>query len=578
MFDPVSATTWERIQPVLDRALEFPSPERRAFLDDACRGNPALRDEIDKMVVDCERSEPLLDRPALDRFPSLLEEDEAPALASGSTVAGRYLIEREIGRGGSAIVYLAVDVKHKRAVAVKILHPDLAVSRWAERFFRETRLTSQLQHPNILPLHDSGTVDGTLFYVRPFIEGESLRRRLEREHQLAVEDAMRIVSDVARALDYAHRVGVLHRDVKPENILLSDGQALLADFGIAKALAAAGDSITKTGFVIGTPTYIAPELASAVADIDGRADLYALGCVLFELLTGEPPYRGPTAQSVMLQHLAADVPSVRALRPSVPPSVERVVQRALAKHPIERFATGAEFARELEAASASSSSSPSVNGSVSRHVWWTAFASIGILVAGAAVLWPERTDELASLTRSYNIRRPDSARRMAATAPAFRSAPAPGDNVAGGRPSFQSSTHDPMDPAIITRAFRANDGTMCAFFSCGGVQHTDFETNAWWYVDLGETMPVSAIRIYNVRTVGPTGRLFPFTVSVHADGQSGFTSFDAPSVWSGGLDVQPNPDPLVYDFAPPPGTMGRFVKVQLNGLNWLHMAEVEVYR
>src|SRR5215208_1015970 len=217
-----------------------------------------------------------------------------------TSLVDRYRVERELGAGGMATVYLAEDLRHGRKVALKVLRPELAAIIGSQRFLTEIRTTANLQHPNILPLFDSGEVDGTVFYVMPFVEGESLRDRLRRERQLPVEDAVRIVREVAGALDYAHRHGVIHRDIKPENILLHDGRALVADFGIALAASKAGSNrMTETGMSLGTPHYMSPEQAMGEREITARSDVYALGCVLYEMLTGEPPFTGATAQAVV---------------------------------------------------------------------------------------------------------------------------------------------------------------------------------------------------------------------------------------------------------------------------------------
>ncbi|MGN6392057.1 MAG: serine/threonine-protein kinase, partial [Gemmatimonadales bacterium] len=211
-------------------------------------------------------------------------------------LAGRYHLERELGQGGMAVVFLAQDLRHDRTVALKVLRPDLSAAIGAERFLREIKLAAGLNHPHILPVYDSGRAGDLLFYVMPNMEGHSLRERLERERQLPLGDALAITREVASALDYAHRHHVVHRDIKPENILLHEGAAMVADFGIGKALSAEG-SLTQTGMVVGTPTYMSPEQASGEGDIDGRTDLYSLGCVLYEMLTGEPPFTGATAQA-----------------------------------------------------------------------------------------------------------------------------------------------------------------------------------------------------------------------------------------------------------------------------------------
>ncbi len=265
-----------------------------------------------------------------------------------SGLADRYRVERELGRGGMATVYLAHDLRHDRPVALKVLHPELAATLGPERFQREIRLAARLQHPHILTLHDSGNTTGQLWYTMPFVEGESLRDRLRRERQLSMEDALWIIREVADALEYAHRAGVVHRDIKPENILLSQGHALVADFGVARALQHAGqEQLTETGMSVGTPTYMSPEQAMGDNAVDGRSDLYSLGCVLYEMLAGEPPYFGSSAQAVVAKRFSGQVPSLRLLRPGVPVVLEGVVTKALALVPADRYATAAEFARAL---------------------------------------------------------------------------------------------------------------------------------------------------------------------------------------------------------------------------------------
>src|SRR5579864_6177 len=260
----------------------------------------------------------------------------------------RYRLERELGRGGMATVYLAQDLKHKRPVALKVLHPELGASLGPERFQREIEFAARLQHPHILTVLDSGEAAGQLWFTMPYVEGESLRSRLRRERQLPVENALRIATETARALDYAHRHGVIHRDIKPENILLTrDGDTLVADFGIARALGGE-ERLTQTGMSVGTPAYMSPEQASGDQALDARTDVYSLGCVLYEMLVGEPPFTGPTAQAIILKRFTELVPSVRKARPSVPEGVDQAMQRALAPIPADRFASAAEFARALQ--------------------------------------------------------------------------------------------------------------------------------------------------------------------------------------------------------------------------------------
>ncbi len=265
-----------------------------------------------------------------------------------AALANRYTIQREVGRGGMATVYLAQDLRHRRPVAVKILHPHLAANVGPERFQREVEIAARLSHPHILTLIDSGEVEGLLYYVMPFIEGESLRGRLDRERQLPIEDALEITRHVAAALAYAHAKGVIHRDIKPENVMLHEGEPMVTDFGIAKAVSAGGsENLTQTGTAIGTPAYMSPEQATGAADIDGRCDEYSLGCMLYEMLAGEAPFTGANAQVIILKHFTEPPPSVRAIRPAVPEAVDRAIVKALAKAPADRFGSVLQFAQAL---------------------------------------------------------------------------------------------------------------------------------------------------------------------------------------------------------------------------------------
>ena len=269
----------------------------------------------------------------------------------GAAVSDRYRIGRELGAGGMATVYLAHDLKHERDVAIKVLHPDLGAALGSERFLSEIRTTARLQHPHILPLLDSGAADGLLYYVMPLVTGETLRARLERERQLSVTEAVRIAREVAGALDYAHRQGVIHRDIKPENILLHDGQAQVADFGIALAVqSAGGQRLTQTGLSLGTPQYMSPEQATGERTIDARSDIYALGAVTYEMLTGEPPFTGPTIQAIVARLMADEPRPLVVQRKSIPHHVEAAVLHALEKVPADRFASAAEFASALDLA------------------------------------------------------------------------------------------------------------------------------------------------------------------------------------------------------------------------------------
>jgi eukaryotic-like serine/threonine-protein kinase len=272
----------------------------------------------------------------------------APISSLAEALADRYRIERVLGRGGMATVYLAHDLKHDRPVAVKVLHPELAATLGPERFLREIHTAARLQHPHILPLFDSGEAAGRLWYAMPFVAGESLRDRLRREVQLPIDDALRIAAEVALALDCAHRHGVIHRDIKPENILLEDGQAVVADFGLARAVdAAGGERLTGSGLALGTPVYMSPEQASGEGTLDRRSDVYSLGCVLYEMLAGEPPFTGPTPHAVIAKRIVEPVPHVRTVRENVPEAVDQAIIKALAKVPADRFPTAGDFTAAL---------------------------------------------------------------------------------------------------------------------------------------------------------------------------------------------------------------------------------------
>jgi eukaryotic-like serine/threonine-protein kinase len=310
-----------------------------------------------------------------------------------TALADRYRIERELGAGGMATVYLAHDVRHDRQVALKVLRPELASILGAERFLSEIKTTAHLQHPHILPLHDSGEAEGLVFYVMPYVEGESLRDRLTRERQLPVEGAIRIASEVAGALDYAHRRGVVHRDIKPENILLHEGQALVADFGIALAASRTGGGtrLTETGMSLGTPHYMAPEQAMGEKEITPRADIYALGCVLYEMLSGEPPFTGPSAQAIIARVMTEEPRSLTLQRHTIPANIEAAVRTALEKLPADRFASAAEFAQALKdphfSAGETGAAAPAGGAGAARAWWrdWRAWNVAAALVLGVAL-------------------------------------------------------------------------------------------------------------------------------------------------------------------------------------------------
>jgi len=312
-----------------------------------------------------------------------------PMTRLNTALEGRYRFERGLGEGGMATVYLADDLKHDRKVALKVLKPELAAVVGADRFLAEIKTTANLQHPHVLPLFDSGEADGFLYYVMPYVEGESLRERLDREKQLPVEEAVRIATEVADALGHAHSKGVVHRDVKPANILLRDGRVQVADFGIALAVSAAGGSrLTETGLSVGTPHYMSPEQATGDRELDGRSDVYSLGCVLYEMLTGEPPHTGPTAQSILSKILTEEPKPLSHLRPSVPVHVAAVVHAALEKLPADRFGSAMTFAEALRDPAYGGVANERLAGEkLKLHKRLASFAIATALVAIVVAIW-----------------------------------------------------------------------------------------------------------------------------------------------------------------------------------------------
>ncbi len=388
----LTAERWREVEAVFLATRDRGPGERAAFLTQACGADVALRQEVESLLAADQGATGFLEPPGV---PAPLPSEFETALRAA--LSGRYLIDRELGRGGMATVYLADDVRHHRQVAIKVLNPELGAVLGAERFLREIGIAARLSHPHILPLHDSGTLDlgrarPVLFYAMPYVAGRSLRERLREDLQLPLNEAIGIARQVADALDHAHRQGVVHRDIKPENILLADGQAVLADFGLARALdVAAGDRLTETGLAIGTPAYMSPEQSAGTARLDGRSDIYALGCVLYEMVGGQPPFLGPTPQAILARHALDPVPSLRTLRPTVPRAVAHVVTRALAKVPADRFPTAREFGEALAgamAAPAEEDAEPGAPGTRSRAARsrrWV-IAAVAVVVMAAAAL------------------------------------------------------------------------------------------------------------------------------------------------------------------------------------------------
>jgi tRNA A-37 threonylcarbamoyl transferase component Bud32 len=333
---------------------------------------------------------PAAAKPAVSDIPPILHQ----------ALAGRYVLQRELGRGGAATVYLAHDVRHERLVAIKVLHPELSHALGAQRFLREIKLTASLQHPHILPIHDSGQADAQLYYVMPYVEGESLRQRLGADNRLSIEEAVRIGREVAGALAYAHERGVVHRDIKPENILFSGGHAVLADFGIARAINRASEKITQQGTITGTPAYMSPEQARD-RDFDGRSDVYSLACVLYEAIAGVPPFSGDTPQQLLSQRIVKTPPPLRQFRYDVPAPIETVIAKALAISPDDRYDDARGFSAALSAAIGNSGETLTERPRrrpLSRNPWAWA-AGVTLLVAGGAATSPRARDGIDVLTR-----------------------------------------------------------------------------------------------------------------------------------------------------------------------------------
>ena len=358
-----------------------------------------------------------------------------------AALADRYALGRELGRGGMAVVLLGRDLRHDRAVAIKVLRQEIAAALGGERFLREIQIAAKLHHPHILPLYDSGAAGELLYYVMPYVEGESLRQRLEREKQLPVEEALAITRQVAGALAYAHRNDVVHRDIKPENILLESGEAVVADFGIARAIReAGGEKLTHTGMAIGTPLYMSPEQAVAGEGLDGRSDQYSLACVLYEMLAGHPPFLGGTAQEILARHTMDPVPSLRTARVTVPGVVERALARALAKLPADRYATALQFAEAL--GGPVPSAAPSASGGSRRlRAAWSVGLALAALGAGLAVARPWR----------------HASRQPAVSTPAYAASVAvlPFETIGGGAQDEYFS--DGMTDEIITQLAQIRD-------------------------------------------------------------------------------------------------------------------------
>ena len=432
--DSAAARRWAEIRSAAEAALALPREERSDFLDHACRADPALRAEVEAQIDACERaagSAAFLAEPAAALVAPLFSEREGVEMQLRAALAGRYDVERELGRGGMATVYLARDCRHDRSVALKVVDPALGAELSAERFLREIRVTAGLTHPHILPLHDSGESAGRLYYVMPYVAGETLRERLAREGALALPHATRLMRQVADALAYAHARGVVHRDIKPANILLADGHAMVADFGIARAVRRARDgaesdaqrekdghasaTLTAAGTSLGTPAYMAPEQALGDAATDHRADLYAFGVVAYEALAGAHPFGARSPQALVAAHLGEAPPPLGARRPDAPPALVALVMRCLEKDPATRPQSAAEIVATLETLHPTGESAAAMG----PGRWWkrapaglvatavvllTAAGALAVVMSGSDREAPPIRDGVAGETRPSALR------------------------------------------------------------------------------------------------------------------------------------------------------------------------------
>ena len=388
---------WAELAPLLDEVLAADAADRAAVLDRMSHGDARIRAALSQLLSECEAESRLLAVTASERFPALAADDEAmPAMPA--MLGGRYVPTREIGRGGMARVFLARDERHGRDVAIKVIRAELAASLGRERFLREIEIAARLRHPNIIPLYDSGDADGMLYFVMPFEEGPSLKTRIAAG-PVAIADVIALLRDVARALQYAHERGVVHRDIKPDNVMLSGGAAVVADFGIAKAVRVAQGSgatagLTQTGTGIGTPAYMAPEQAIGDPSTDHRADIYSFGCLAYELLTGKPPFQGQSAHQVIAAHISAVPVSVASIRSDSPPAIAALVMRCLEKDPTDRPQSSADVVTMLEGAVGTFASTsatalrvpPADTARTSRRTIAVSVLLVAVAVTGAA-LW-----------------------------------------------------------------------------------------------------------------------------------------------------------------------------------------------
>jgi serine/threonine-protein kinase len=397
-------SNWAELRPLVDAVLDEPVERRAAILDEVSRGDPDLREELSRIVAECERDLPLLDRPAAERFSGLF--DETTEQQPPDLLGGRYSVQREVGRGGMARVFLARDLKHNRDVAVKIIRHDVAATLGSERFLQEIAIASRLRHPNIVPMYDSGETEGVLYFVMPYEEGPSLRERMSRGPVLSLVERISILRDIARALAYAHERGVVHRDVKPDNVLLSGGAAVVSDFGIAKAVSAAqadapGGIITQSGARIGTPAYMAPEQAVGDPSTDHRADIYSFGCLAYEVFSGNPPFDRPTTHELIAAHVGTAPVPIGDLSADVPASIAELIMDCLRKLPADRPQSAQQLLTRLESGQ-SSHSQPKKNLRGIPRAATFAIVAVGLGVVGGAAYLGSR-DNRGSAAANHQL-------------------------------------------------------------------------------------------------------------------------------------------------------------------------------
>jgi len=379
MSAPQRPENWPELASLVDALLDAPPERRASLIEELSAGDPVRRSALERLRQEIEREPILLGRPAAERFAALFDDDVA---AFPNSLAERYRLTRELGRGGMATVYLAHDLKHGRDVAVKVVHPALASALGPERFLREIEIAAQLHHPHIVPLYDSGAAGGSLYYVMPYEAGLSLRQRLARDGPLPLEDTVLVLRDVCDALAHAHEHGIIHRDIKPDNVLLSGGHAMVTDFGVAKAAtdATARAAVTAAGMLLGTPAYMAPEQIAADPRIDHRADIYAVGVLAYELLAGQPPFTGVAPQDMLSAHLTHAPVPIRTHRADVPEPLAELVMKCLEKRPADRWQTAAELVQRLEALAIA----PAVPAPLRRG--WTRMATAAAGIIGLAAI------------------------------------------------------------------------------------------------------------------------------------------------------------------------------------------------